>query len=193
MKICQSPASAFKQEADPAMRTPENWLFPSLPSMPDFGREAPQRLDDEAREQWASERYAEALEASRDYLGANLRPGVTMASELEDGELRFYVDGAPVVDRVFVNDEEGPFIAAQWKLLAATFSITPKTDGKKLSAALRRLSVPDNPDAVGQIIDLQDTLADLETEISEAERELNAILYGLYELSPEDIRLVEAG
>ena len=97
-----------------------------MPSIRDLRREAPQRLDAEAREQWASERYAEALEASRNDLGANLRPGVAMAGELENDELRFYVDGAPAVDRVFVNDEEGPFIAAQWKLLAASFSVTPK-------------------------------------------------------------------
>jgi hypothetical protein len=115
-----------------------------------------------------------------------------MAAELENGELRFFVDGAPAVDRVFVNDEEGPFIAAQWKLLAATFSVTPTTDGKKLSAALRKLSVSDNLAAVQQIIDLQRRLTVLETEIADAERELNALLYRLYDLSPEDIRLVEA-
>lgn len=172
---------------------PESWLFPNLPSIRDLRREAPQRLDAEAREQWANERYAEALEARRNDLGANLRPGVAMAGELENGELRFYVDGAPAVDRLFVNDEEGPFIAAQWKLLAASFSVTPKTDGKKLSAALRRLSVPDNPAVVRQIIDLQYRLADLEAEITEVERDLNALLYGLYNLSPEDIRLVEVG
>jgi hypothetical protein len=171
---------------------PENWLFPDLPSLRDLSRQAPQRLDAEARAQWANERHAEALRAHNDALGANIRPGVAMAAELENGELRFFVDGAPAVDRVFVNDEEGPFIAAQWKLLAATFSVTPTTDGKKLSAALRKLSVSDNLAAVQQIIDLQRRLTVLETEIADAERELNALLYRLYDLSPEDIRLVEA-
>jgi hypothetical protein len=116
-----------------------------------------------------------------------------MAAELENGELRFYVDGVPAIDRIFVDDEEGPFIAAQWKLLAATFSVTPSTDGKKLSAALRRLGVPDNPAAVQQIIEFQGRLAELEVEIADAEREMNALLYRLYQLSPDEIRLVEAG
>ena len=116
-----------------------------------------------------------------------------MAAEQVEGELRFYVDGMPVVDRIYVADEDGPFIAAQWKLLAASFAVTPSTDGKKLSAALRKLGTSDNPAVVQQIIDLQGRLAELEAEIAEAERDITALLYQLYQLSPEDIRLVEAG
>jgi hypothetical protein len=164
-----------------------------MPSLRELKREAPQRLDADARTLWAEKRHTEALQARHDSLGAHLRPGVAMAAELENGELRFYVDGVPAIDRIFVDDEEGPFIAAQWKLLAATFSVTPSTDGKKLSAALRRLGVPDNPAAVQQIIEFQGRLAELEVEIADAEREMNALLYRLYQLSPDEIRLVEAG
>ena len=120
---------------------PESWLFPDVPSLRELRHEAPQRLDAEARGLWASQRRDEALEAKYETIGANLRAGVGMSAELQNGELRFYVDGVPVVERIFVDDEEGPFIAAQWKLLAATFSVTPSTDGKKLSSALRRLGV----------------------------------------------------
>ncbi len=164
-----------------------------MPTLRDLKGRAPQRLDAEARKHWAKEQHARALDARCNTLGANLRPNVAMAAELENGELHFYVGGMQVVGRIFVNDEEGPFIAAQWKLLAATFSVTPQTDGKKLSAALRKLSIPDNPAAVQQIINFQGRLAELETEITEVEQELNAVLYRLYDLSEEDIRLVAAG
>jgi len=48
-------------------------------------------------------------------------------------------------ERVFVPEEEGAFILAQWKLLASTFPITPTTDGKKLAGALRKIATSDNP------------------------------------------------
>ena len=172
---------------------PESWLFPDVPGLREMRQAAPENLDADARALWARKRHVEALEARYDALGANLRPGVTMAAEQVEGELRFYVDGMPVVDRIYVADEDGPFIAAQWKLLAASFAVTPSTDGKKLSAALRKLGTSDNPAVVQQIIDLQGRLAELEAEIAEAERDITALLYQLYQLSPEDIRLVEAG
>ena len=99
---------------------------------------------------------------------------------------------SPASDEVRGVIAEGAFIAAQWKVLAATYSVTPATDGKRLSRALRRLSLPDNPAAVQHVISLQDELAGLDAEIADAERELNVLLYRLYDLSPEDIRLVEA-
>ena len=59
---------------------------------------------------------------------------------------------------------EGEFIVA-WKVLASTFSITEKTDGKKLSNALLKVAVADNAAIVQQVIALEGELAALETDI----------------------------
>lgn len=171
---------------------PESWLFPDLPSRGDLRRQVPQRLDADARTRWVDKRYSELLEARRTELGENLRPGVSMSAELENGELKFFVDNSIVVDRIFLDNAEGPFIAAQWKLLAATYSVTPSTDGKKLSAALRKLGTTDNAAVVQQFIELQGHLADIETEIAAAENGLNELLYRLYRLTPDEVRLIEA-
>ena len=58
---------------------------------------------------------------------------------------------------IFLDEKDGAFILAQWKVLAQTFSITEKTDGKKLCAALRKLAVTDNSALVEQIIDLENS------------------------------------
>jgi hypothetical protein len=50
--------------------------------------------------------------------------------------------------------------------LAATFSITENTDGRKLANALRKLVVPDNPALVQQIIALESELSKLEKDIA---------------------------
>ena len=65
------------------------------------------------------------------------------------------IDGVPVANRIFVSAEEGEFILAQWKVLAATFTVTEKTDGKKLANGLRKLTVADNIAVVQQIIALE--------------------------------------
>ena len=173
---------------------PESWLFPDLPRLEDLEAQAPSALDSEQRSGWAHQRFNEELDARHERLGKHLDPGVELTAELVSGELRFLIDGVVVVDRVFVDDEEGPFIAAQWKVLAATMSVTASNIGKRLSASLRRLAVAiDNPEAVRQIIELEGQLDAVEVEIAYAETEINQRLYQLYALDDDDIRRIEQG
>ena len=156
--------------------------------------QAPRALDSEQRSDWTRQRFNEELDARHERLGEHLDPGVELTAELVNGELRFLIDGVVVVDRVFVDDEEGPFIAAQWKVLAATMSVTASSTGKRLSASLRRLAVAtDNPEAVRQIIELEGQLDAVEVEIADAETEINQRLYQLYALDDDDIRRIERG
>lgn len=173
---------------------PESWLFPDLPSREDLETQAPHALDSEQRSKWARQRFEEDLAARHEQLGERLEPGVEVSAELVSGELRFLIDGVVVVDRVFVDEDEGPFIAAQWKVLAATMSVTASSSGKRLSKSLRRLAVAtDNPAAVEQIIALQRELDTVEAEMIEAELEIDQLLYQLYGLDEDDIRRIEQG
>ena len=173
---------------------PDKWLFPDLPSLEDLEAQAPRTLDIEKRSNWARQRFNEALARRHDRLGERLSPGVELSAELTGGELHFLIDGVVVVDRVFVDDEEGPFIAAQWKVLAATMNVTASSNGKKLSSSLRRLAVAaDNREAARQIIEYERELEVVETQIADAETETSQLLYSLYDLDEDDIRQVEAG
>jgi hypothetical protein len=82
---------------------------------------------------------------------------------------------------------------AQWKVLATTFSITERTAGKKLCDALRKLATNDGTPVVSQIMALERELASLDAEIAWRERAMNALVYGLYGLSAEEIEMVEKG
>ena len=175
-------------------RRSESWLFPDLPSLTDIELQAPSSLDSEQRKDWAHRRYAQELAGRHERLGTRLSPGVNLSAELIDGELRFLVDGAVAIDRIFVDDEEGPFVASQWKVLAATMSVTASADGARLSSLLRRLAIAtDNPPAARQIIELGNDLDIIETRIAGAETEMNELLYRLYDLDPDDIRQIEQG
>lgn len=182
-----------RMEVVPQRSKPDRWLFPDLTTKRDLQQDAPARLETAEKRDWATERYHRDLEVRRDTLGARLRPGVPMDATFENGELRFLVDGIPVIQQIFVGDAEGQFILAQWKVLASTFAVTDKTNGKKLSNALRRIGETDNAELVRQIVALQRELLGVEEQIEMEEAEMNAETYALYGLTEAEIRLVEAG
>jgi len=134
---------------------PETWLFPNLRPKRDIGRTAPLRLDREQKREWTEQKYEQELAALYDSITVRLRPSVSLSAGFAAGELSFSVDGISVIDRVFASKDEGEFIVAQWKVLAATFGVTENTSGKKLANALRKLAVADNPAAVSQVIELE--------------------------------------
>lgn len=171
---------------------PETWLFPSLRPKHELLSEAPARLADEKKGEWAEQRYTLELTGRLDAITARLRPGSPLAAAFEDGELSFSVDGVTVIDKIFMLPDEGEFIAAQWKVLASTFSITKSTDGRRLANALCKLAVADNPAIVEQVIALERELSSLECDIARQEAGMNALVYRLYGLAQQEIALVEA-
>lgn len=172
---------------------PETWLFPMLKSKKDLAQEAPAKLDEEAQGQWVEKEYGQALAAHYDAITTRLQPGADLEAEFSNGELSFLIDGIRVVSRIFVDEKEGNFIVAQWKVLASTFSITEKTDGKKLCAALRKLAVTDNAAIVSQIITLEGDLSRLESEIEQQETQINGSIYELYGFTEQEIAIIERG
>ncbi len=172
---------------------PETWLFPELKSKRDLIADAPARLDSGGKWAWAEQRYNLDLAARYEAITSRLRPGASLAAAFKDGELSVAVAGVPIVDRIFVDDAEGEFVLAQWKLLAATFTITEKTDGKKLASALRKLVVTDNPALVQQIVALEAELSERETKISCHEAEMNACINRLYGLTEAEAQMIAKG
>jgi hypothetical protein len=172
---------------------PDTWVLPGLRTMREVEADAPARLDAEKKRAWASLRYNLDLASRHDAITARLKPGASLSASFKDGELSFSVDDVPVVERIFVDTAEGEFIAAQWKVLCSTFSVTEKTDGKKLTNALRKLAVADNSALVAQIIEREGALSALETDIAVKEREMDALVNRLYELTNDDVRVIKAG
>lgn len=171
---------------------PEAWLFPYLDTLDQLREHAPTRLEKDEKRRWAKTKYAQKLDACFAALGAHLTPGVAMDASFDNGELKFFVDGAAVIEKIFVADAEGLFILAQWKFLASTFSITAKTDGRKLANTLRKIGTSDNTAVVNQIISLQRDLEAIDVEIEHKEQSINNLVYNLYDLDDADIKLIEA-
>ena len=168
-------------------------MFPSLKSKANLVGAAPVRLDQEKKEEWAEKQYKSDLSACYDAISARLVPVSSLSAGFTGGELSISANGITIIDRIFVDKTEGEFILAQWKVLVGTFTITEKTDGKKVSNALRKLVVADNPALVQQIIALEGELSKLEADIARQEGEMNGLINRLYGLSPAEEQLVTKG
>lgn len=176
-----------------ARSRPETWLFPDHRPARDLLADAPTRLSADERSAWADATAARDLSDRYDAITARLVPGAVFAASFTDGELAFMVDGVPVVNRIFVGATEGAFIAAQWHVAASTFTVKEATTGKTLAAALRRVAITDNAALIQQVVERQQRLAFLDSEIARQEAEMNAVVNRLYGLTDGEAALVAGG
>ena len=146
-------------------RRPDYWLFPNLPEIDQLVEGAPKHLVGSDRLDWANERRGRELEAYYATLEQHLSPGVALSAELYRGELRFLIDGIPAVSGIFPPPEQAQFILAQWHALAARLEVTGRLTGRKLATELRKVSVNADAHLMSDVIFLQETISNIETEI----------------------------
>lgn len=184
-------AIAHRMAAIRVRRQPENWLFPNLPQIDDLTEQAPNRLVGSDRLDWARERLARDLGTHHSALEEHLTPGVALTADLRHGELCFMIDGIPVVSGIFPPPEQAPFILAQWRVLAGRLEVTTRLTGKKLADELRKVSMSADIHIMADVIDLEDQISNIETEIALLEDRVNRTLYRLHDLTPDEVAMIE--
>jgi hypothetical protein len=170
-------------------RHPARWLWPHLPTLPEMAERAPKglRLATDRRK-WAEERLDELEAAQVEALQAALDRGGRREVRFERGELRLYVSGAVVLDKIYLDDPAGRLAQSYWRWLLLN---GPAREAKRFAADLRRPPAPSDSPAACQFIELVAALAQEVAAIEADERALNETLYGLYGLSPGERNLVE--
>ncbi len=170
-------------------RHPARWLWPDLPSLPEIIKRAPKGLPLAVdRRRWAEERLDE-LEAGRvEALQAALDRGGRREVRFQGGELRLYVSGAIVLDKIYLDESPGPLTEAYWRWLLLS---GPAREAKRFAADLRCPPAPSDAPAAAQFLDRVAALADEVAAIEADERAMNETLYQLYRLTPEERNLVE--
>jgi len=136
--------------------------------------------------------FKKALNADLAAIDMRLHPGAVLSVEHSTGELRFLVGGVPVIKDVFVDESAIDFLAAQWRHIARTTSVTEKFTGKKLVGALEKVRKTDNAALKSQVVRLDREIQDLDQEIEIAESAMNDLVYKLYDLSDDERKMVEA-
>lgn len=170
-------------------RYPARWLWPDLPTLPEMTERAPKGLRLAVdRRRWADERLNE-LEASRlEALQAALDRGGRREVRFADGELRLYVSGAAVLDKIFLDEASGRLTETYWRWLLLS---GPAREAERFAADLRRPPAPTDVPAVTQFRDRVVALAEEVAAIEADERAMNETLFALYRLTPEERNLVE--
>ncbi len=140
------------------------------------------------RRRWAEERLDE-LEASRlEALQAALDRGGRREVRFEGGQLRLYVSGAVVLDKIFLEEASGRLTETHWRWLLLS---GPAREAERFAADLRRPPAPTDVPAATQFRDRVAALAEEVAAIEADERAMNETLYALYRLTPEERNLVE--
>lgn len=142
---------------------------------------------------WKEAKDKKFLEDKYDAISLALPKGAKLEAKEEYGEIKLFSNGLPVLEGIFEEETTAKFIAAQWNLYARQTNVTEKFDGKKLISGLLKLRKTDNQAIIKQVIKIEEELQQLENTIDEKEKEMNEIVYGLYGLTEEEIKVVEKG
>ncbi len=170
-------------------KRPHEWLLPDVRPVADVQADVPRNMPPSQRPAWASARYAEEMNAAVDRVDRAIRLDSALDAELDEGELRFTVDGTPVA-RAFVAADMAPFLLAQWQVVALTFEANGKGDGKRLIDGLRGTAMTADAPVVGQIVGFQGELSRLTAELRGGEARLDDLTAALFGLSAAERALV---
>jgi hypothetical protein len=170
-------------------RHPARWLWPDLPALLDVAERAPKglRLATDRRK-WAEEQLDEMEAARVEALQAALDRGGRCEVRFEGGELRLYVSGAAVLDKIYLDDAAARLAEAYWRWLLLS---GPVHEAVRFAADLRRPPAASDAPAAAQFIERVAALTAEVAAIEADERTLNEVLYSLYGLTPEERNLVE--
>jgi hypothetical protein len=176
-----------------AVIRPVSFLWPHLHDVAYWKSKNPKALGGTELTAWAKDHFASLIEEQLVRLDGYLPAGVTLDAEFKDGELTLKANGRQVMDGIFLDDEDGEFIAAQWVYLSRITNITDSTKAKVVAEKLCTTYRTENPALQAQFLKLIDDLKNLEREIHAIEADLNQKIYALYKLTSAEIQMVEAG
>lgn len=171
----------------------EEWLWAAVGSPASWKQApaAPAGLPNRELTAWSKQRHAEALQQRHDALDALLQPGSTLAVTNTDDELALHLAGREAL-RLY-DRPDTPFLAAQWRHALRDLNVTEAFNATRLLKLLLTLRTTPEPTLRDRILALDTEITTLDQTIATREAELNAIIYRLYRLTPEEVAMVEGG
>ena len=171
----------------------EEWLWPAIGTAASWKQspEAPAGLSARDLTAWAKQQHAAALQERHDTLDALLQPGATLTVTNTEDELALHIAGR---EALRLYDKPGtPFLAAQWRHALRDLNVTEAFNATRLLKHLLTLRTTTEEPLRQRILALDQEITELNQTLATKESELNAIIYQLYHLTPEEIAMVEGG
>jgi hypothetical protein len=152
--------------------------------------QAPAGLSARELTAWAKARVQEQLDAHLAELDVLLRPGAHFTVESDADEIRVQINGRTVLTRYDLPAT--PFVAAQWRHALRDARVTEAFDGKRLLGLLLDLRSTDDASLIQGILGLDREIVAADVEIATTEKQLNGLVYRLYNIDdPAEIAMVE--
>ena len=164
------------------------WLWSDLPSLQELRKEAPRKLLPAEKTAWATAQFDEKHGRLVDALQGVLSVAGRLDAGFEDGELKLFSGGAVVLDKIFLDAGEGQLALAYWRYVVLS---RQQRDAKSLASLLCRVPQGHELPAARQFVEKVAALAEQTHSIRAKEKALNAKLYELYGLSPDERQLIE--
>jgi Eco57I restriction-modification methylase/TaqI-like C-terminal specificity domain len=175
------------------VKRPPSFLWPHLHDLAYWKAKNPKGPSGKESAAWAKQHFSSLLGEQLVRFDGDIPAGATLETEFKDGELSLKANGRLVIDGIFLDDEDGEFVAAQWAYLARITNVTEKTSPKTITEKLCTTYRTENPALQVQFLNLVGEVKKLEAEISAIEADLNQKICALYQLTTEEIKMVEAG
>ena len=171
----------------------EDWLWPAIGTAASWKQspEAPAGLQGRELTAWAKDRHAAALQDHLDALDALLQPGATLTVQNTDDELILLIGGRDAL-RLY-DRPDTPFLR---RPMASCPARPQRHRSLRCQTPLRLLlTLRTTTEATlrDRILALDAEITTLDQTIATREADLNALIYQLYRLSPEEIAMVEGG
>jgi hypothetical protein len=177
-------------QMSPSSRS-SKWIWASVGDPDSWASQNPENLSGRKLKAWAKQKSKDLLHAELAMIQPFFVFGSTMCASFNDGELSFFVGNQRVV-RLFVTENEAPIILAQWRNIARDSFVSDSLDAGAVISKLLDLKTTENAAIIQQIKGLNDELDSVENEIRNSEREMDDLVYALFQLSDEERRLIEA-
>jgi hypothetical protein len=167
----------------------EDWLLPTVGSIEDWKRRAPE-MGARLCTQWAKEKRSRQLSEELASLQMRLASHTRIQPHLANGELSIEANGSVVIDHVFVSEDEGLFLLAQWRLSLWKLQSGSTPTASKLVDLLRSVKISRNAVLKAQVVELAEQAYAVQNRIETVEQELNERVAELYHLTPAERILI---
>lgn len=170
----------------------EEWLFAGQVTPLDaLRRHAPVALPTREKTAWAKQRQADQVAAAQQRVAMLLTQGAALSVGFRQGELSLRAHGMPLFDRIFLDDADGTFIAAQWQLALRGRSWVGEPGAAALVATLRRVARTDNAVLRQQVFALVARVLAYDVAIARNDALLEAELDAAYGLTAEERAVID--
>lgn len=142
--------------------------------------------------EWAKQQAQKVLDKNLQPLASQLNAKTKLTVQYQDGELSLFANGIEVITQ-YITDEEAALIVPQWRQVIRTTNITPSVTAEKLVGNLLNLKTTNNASLIQQLNNLDTALETLQIQIQTKETETNQSIYQLYNLTKDEIELIEGG